>query len=222
MSTVDEHNNFFWFTGCLVLLMLISSYAHSTPGTADLLIVRGLILVTEIVAYLSLSFNRRFRLFLAVMVGLGILVNALTSFSGISDTSIINMLHLGLYLVFFSVMTFAAAREVLFSGVVEANTIVGTLAIYLLLGLVCAFGYLVVLEFFPQAFNGIDPGDWEANLSSAVYFSFVTMTTLGYGDISPALPITRSLAILQALVGTFYMAIVVASLVGTRTTTPKR
>jgi hypothetical protein len=68
------------------------------------------------------------------------------------------------------------------------------------------------------AFNGIERENWSDNFSNAAYFSFVTMTSLGYGDISPALPLTRALAYLQAIVGAFYMAIVVASLIGARTT----
>ncbi len=221
MTTVDRHNNFYWFTGSLVVLMLISSYAHSTSALDNFLLVRGILLLTQIVAFLTLGFSRRFRVFLAIMVVIGIAVNATTHFGQISDQTVINMLHLVPALLFFSVMTVAAAREALFTGVVEANTIIGTLAIYLLLGLVWAVLYLIILEFFPGAFNGIEPGSWEDNLSNAVYFSFVTMTTLGYGDISPAFPVSESLSLLQAVVGTFYMAIVVASLVGASTNTRK-
>jgi voltage-gated potassium channel Kch len=46
------------------------------------------------------------------------------------------------------------------------------------------------------------------------YFSFVTLTTLGYGDISPVTPIAKVLVILEAVVGMFYIAIIVASLIG--------
>jgi voltage-gated potassium channel Kch len=46
------------------------------------------------------------------------------------------------------------------------------------------------------------------------YFSFVTLATLGYGDISPASPIAQVIVILEAVTGAFYMAIVVASLIG--------
>jgi hypothetical protein len=104
---------------------------------------------------------------------------------------------------------------------VDANTIVGALSVYLLIGLIWATLYLLSLEFFPLAFNGIERENWSDNFSNAVYFSFVTMTSLGYGDVSPALPITRALAYLQAIAGAFYMAIVVASLIGARTSHQK-
>ena len=86
---------------------------------------------------------------------------------------------------------------------------------YLLLGLIWAVLYLITLEMWPTGINGIEYQNWHDNFGVAVYFSFVTMTSLGYGDISPAIPFTRTLAYLQAIRGTFYMAIVVASLVGT-------
>ena len=87
---------------------------------------------------------------------------------------------------------------------------------FLLLGLIWSTLYLITLEFWHGAFNGIEYKNWNDNFAVTTYFSYVTMTTLGYGDISPALPVSRVLAFLQAIFGTFYMAVVVASLIGAR------
>jgi len=57
---------------------------------------------------------------------------------------------------------------------------------------------------------------WYDNFADVAYFSFVTLTTLGYGDISPIVPIARFLVYMEAIVGVFYMAILVASLIGIR------
>ncbi|WP_254662444.1 potassium channel family protein, partial [Vibrio parahaemolyticus] len=54
---------------------------------------------------------------------------------------------------------------------------------------------------------------WEDNFSNSAYFSFVTLTTLGYGDISLVTPIAKTLVYLESVVGVFYMAVVVSSLV---------
>lgn len=56
---------------------------------------------------------------------------------------------------------------------------------------------------------------WFELMPNYIYFSFVTLTTLGYGEITPTLPITRFLVYSEAIIGQFYMAILVASLVGT-------
>jgi len=119
-------------------------------------------------------------------------------------------------LLFFCGMAYAAARQVLFTRSIEWNTIVGTVAVFLLLGLIGSLVHLVALEFWHEGFNGIEYQNWNDNFGAMTYFSFVTMTTLGYGDISPAIPITRTLVYLQAITGTFYMAVVVASLVSAR------
>ena len=85
-----------------------------------------------------------------------------------------------------------------------------------LLGLIWAMLYLFIAETIPGAFNSLPQVPWLDNFANAVYFSFVTITTLGYGDISPALPLPRFLVYMEAIVGVFYMAILVASLIGIR------
>ncbi|NVO99518.1 two pore domain potassium channel family protein, partial [Photobacterium damselae subsp. damselae] len=86
-------------------------------------------------------------------------------------------------------------------------------ALFLLLGLMWAILYLILLEFDPNSFTGMESMPWGDNFSNAAYFSFVTLTTLGYGDISPITPIAQVIVYLEAIVGVFYMAIVVSSLV---------
>lgn len=60
----------------------------------------------------------------------------------------------------------------------------------------------------------MEAAPWVDNFSTVTYFSFVSLTTLGYGDISPAEPFSRVVVYLEAVIGVFYMAIVVASLIG--------
>ena len=72
------------------------------------------------------------------------------------------------------------------------------------------------LPICPNAFNGLAHASWYQNFPVVTYYSFVTLTTLGYGDISPLLPLARFLVFMEAVVGVFYMAILVASLIGVR------
>ena len=74
--------------------------------------------------------------------------------------------------------------------------------------------YTLVDAVSPGSFAGFSPMDdfgWD---SEWLYFSFVTMTTLGYGDILPVSATARALAYMQAVVGQFYIAVLVAGLVG--------
>lgn len=215
MVGVNEKNNFIYFTAALVMLLLTSALVDTMPAGEGRLLLRLIILATEVVAFISLDFGTRWRRFIGLMVLLIIAASSLDELTSVTWAPTFGLLSL---LVFFLGIAYGVSRRVLFSGTVDFNTIIGALAVYLLIGLIWATLYLLALEFFPAAFNGMEPEIWSDNFSNAAYFSFVTMTSLGYGDISPALPITRALAYLQAIVGAFYMAIVVASLIGARTT----
>jgi hypothetical protein len=101
--------------------------------------------------------------------------------------------------------------QVVRSGPVTAARLQGAVAVYLLLGIAWASAYEVVEYVFPGAFSsaGAQPlskDDW-------VYFSFVTLTTVGYGDIVPVHRVARSLAIGEALTGQLYIAVLLARLV---------
>lgn len=214
MEGVNERNNFIYFTLALVTLLLVSALVDTMPAGEGRLLLRLIILATEIVAFVSLSFDKQVRAFIAFMVILMVVAGILDELTDVPGAPVFGLTVL---LVFFLVIAFSVGRRVLLAGNADSNTIIGSLAVYLLLGLIWATLYLLSLEFFPDAFNGIERSNWSDNFSNAAYFSFVTMTSLGYGDISPALPLTRALAYLQAIAGAFFMAIVVASLIGVRT-----
>lgn len=109
------------------------------------------------------------------------------------------------------VIAFVLLAQIFRTGRVTHVRIQGAIAVYLLFGVAYAHAYHVVGILHPGAFSAQSgelsvPSDW-------VYFSFVTLTTVGYGDITPAIPIAKSLAIGEALVGQLYLAIMVARLV---------
>ena len=211
MQKIDSHNNFLFFTASLIFLLLASGFVGSTPDGEDHLLLQAVILATELVAYMSLSLSSQWRKFVMVMVIFN-LATALFRESAVFQFS--SSVSLAASMAFYTGMAYIGCRQVFSSGKIELNTIVGTIAIYLMLGIKWSLLYLAVLEIWPNGLNGIEYRDWHDNLSSMLYFSFVTMTTLGYGDITPAIPIFRTLAYLQAVAGSFYMAVVVASLVG--------
>jgi len=93
---------------------------------------------------------------------------------------------------------------------VSIHHVQGAVAAYLLLGLVWAAAYALVAALHPGAF--------ASNVSlqqdrSFVYFSFVTLTTVGFGDVTPVHPTARSLVVLEALTGQLYPAVLLARIV---------
>jgi hypothetical protein len=100
-------------------------------------------------------------------------------------------------------------RRVFRQGPVTQHRIEGAVAAFLLFGMVWASAYKLVSLQIPDAFAGV----WPRSDEGWIYYSFVTLTTLGYGDITPVAPIARSLAVLEALTGQLYPAILLGRLV---------
>jgi hypothetical protein len=99
-------------------------------------------------------------------------------------------------------------------GRINFHRIQGAVCVYLLLGVIWSGCYSLVIQFDPAAFNlPASTGD-DTLTSRLVYFSFVTLTTVGYGDVTAVHPAARSLALLEALAGQLFPAVLLARLVG--------
>ena len=94
---------------------------------------------------------------------------------------------------------------------VTRHRIQGAIAAYLLLGVLWAYAYALVAQLHPNAFSG--PVRTEDGPRAFFYFSFLTLTTVGYGDVLAVHPAARSLAMLEAVTGPLYLAILIARLV---------
>jgi hypothetical protein len=104
------------------------------------------------------------------------------------------------------------------AGTVTRERIGGAVGLYMLVGLVWADAYQIISIVVPGSFVGISAHDGSVDRSTWVYFSFATLTTVGYGDITPVARAARSLANLEALIGQLYPAIVLARLVSLQVT----
>ena len=118
---------------------------------------------------------------------------------------------------FFSLaaLVYVVFLQVSREGPVTAHRIRGAIALYLLIAMLFAFLYSLAEELAPGSFNM--PGSWLRTASTSgeafYYFSIVTMTTVGFGDITAVHPLVRSLVMLEALIGQLYPAILIARLV---------
>jgi len=101
-------------------------------------------------------------------------------------------------------------RDVRAEGEVTVRTLSGVLAIYLLLGMLFSFFLGAAAELESGAFFTNDP---DPNRSDFLYFSYVTLSTVGYGDLSPLTNVGRMLAVTEALIGQIYLVTVVALIV---------
>ena len=213
MPYISRENNFSYLAVGLLLLLFLGGLLEYLPGDIGPRIVQaGTVAIVFISAWSARGVRSRLvaNMIFVLVMGLMVAGGALLDMAGFS------YIHLFILLCFFLWTTWLVAQQVLFTGSITSNDIVGAICIYMLLGLIWAILYLFIAQAVPESFNGLSQAPWQENFSAGVYFSFVTITTLGYGDISPILPLARSLVMMEAIVGVFYMAILVASLIGVR------
>jgi voltage-gated potassium channel len=213
LQHLNEQNNFVFLLFGLILLLFTGALLEYFPGDTGPIIMQGATVAALLIGTGGQQKNRNHLVTSIVFIVLMVLMVVAGS---LIDRAGFSYLHLLLLLCFLVWMTWLAVRQVLFTGSITSNDIVGAICIYILLGLIWAILYLLLAQTMPGAFNGLPQASWLDNFAAAVYFSFVTITTLGYGDISPALPVARFMVIMEAVVGVFYMAILVASLIGVR------
>lgn len=171
------------------------------------------------VGVLALSSKKHFAV---TALGMVLLVQALTYTSKFfsSHFLIVTGLTLNcLYLIYTASVIFI---HVITSKSVTSDTIFASLCIYLLVGLIFAFFYSLIEDLHPDAFlinrnlfAELPHGRHVfSKLYYLMYFSFTTLTTLGFGDILPASPWTRVLSSIEAIIGQLYLVVLVSRLVG--------
>lgn len=109
-------------------------------------------------------------------------------------------------------------RQVFRSGPITTHRILGSIAVYLLIGGLFLHTYRALLVFIPDAIQAnqqpIRPVDIGPTIN---YFSFTTLSTLGFGDVLPVHPLARALATLEALIGMLYPTLLIARLINLQT-----
>lgn len=119
-------------------------------------------------------------------------------------------------LLLFTVVIFGIVVDVLTTPEVGADTVFGACSIYLLMGLAWAMAYTFLEGVTPGSFTlggGPLANDHTHRTAELVYFSYVTLSTVGFGDVLPAARETRGLAVMEALAGQLYLAIMIARMV---------
>ena len=127
-------------------------------------------------------------------------------------------------LLVFALVVWRLLRFVLHSPRVTNEVLAASITAYLLIGLIFAFGYKLAGLANPRAFLFTDPAGGPSVMSGhgAIYFSYVTLSTVGYGDIVPLSPLARTLAMTEAMTGTLYVAVLIARLVALQTSNAGR
>jgi len=150
-------------------------------------------------------------------LGLFILAAIIFGFDMISRTENLNniLLRLYIYFVFYLFVTWNIIKQVWQAKRVSKNVILGLMSGYISLGFLAFFLFMSIELTYPGAYTGVlmESDDFNFRTDSILYYSFITLLTIGYGEIVPAIPIAQKSAILVGLAGQFYMVIITAVVV---------
>ncbi len=165
---------------------------------------------TMVIGVWSLHESKALFRFGLVLICISLVASALSSVFPSWHLEIIDMT----VVMIFCAMSFRFILEDITADLkVDINRVIGAACLYLLIGLVFGLLYTILETFVPGSFSNL-PGEAERISGELFYYSYVNLTTLGYGDIVPLRPIARTLAFLEAIVGVFYMSIMIGAMVG--------
>ena len=207
-------DNFIWLLGTLVALLFFGALFSQLELRGARILVNVSLVLTVLIAVWSLNSTQNKWLVPKIFISAAIVI--LMVIDSLIGSQVLAAAQLFTMFIFISFTLLIAWQEVMFTGEITRNTIFGSICIYLLIGLLFGFAYLIVEQFFPGSLRGLGGESWQKDLEATVYYSMVTLTTLGYGDITPTAPLARFLAYLEAAIGIFYTTVLVASLIGMR------
>ena len=196
----------------LLFIYLLQEVENSFPGMDIVFAI--LILATVYVA----GSDRRW---LTVAILLAIPTLVLSAFSAVNEwpPDTMAFIYLGFITAFLVFAALAVIREVLLADRVTIHTISGTVVVYLLIGLAWALLYIIAEGRQPGSFSFtavdlLENGGSADLLANLTYFSLISLTSTGYGDIIPLSDSARTLAALESVLGQIFLAVLVAWLVG--------
>jgi hypothetical protein len=215
MKSLPQRFRFHRFSAVQLLIALVALFACA-PIVEEIksgdLIVSALLSLVLLSAILAVAHRRR-TLVIAILLAIPTLAARWASHFR-PDLVPPRVFLIGGLIVFIFVVTHLL-RFILRSPSVNLEVLCASISVYLMLGLIWTIAYWLVDRLTPGgafSFN-TNAGEHSINGFNGFYFSFITLSTVGYGDITPASPIARWLAAMEAMTGMLYVAVLIARLV---------
>jgi len=208
-----EKNKFMYLFFAMVVYFVIDS----------LIADQGILYVTHIfftllifVSIYVLTDEKRSLITIAVTLGILVaLVDWIGDFLNLFSIALFHALWFKVFcsIIFFAIVTYSSLVKTLSQKSINSNVLFGASCIYLLLGLLWAYIYALIYLFNPNSFAySISHAPLVAR--DLLYFSFITLTTVGFGDIVPLTNTAQTVTFLEAVMGQLYLAILIGQLVG--------
>jgi voltage-gated potassium channel len=223
-----------WLRGHKYLVLVVTlSCLYIGQSTAHGL-MGGRILSEILVALISLAvllvvFEHRHDRIIAFMVAIVAVLSSAARYLPFAQPYHVQLavIHYGLLSAFLGYAVAVILGNIFKKTAVGADDVLGAVSGYLIAGAAWSALYALTESLAPESFT-LPPAfsamlsDWHGRTAVFNYFSIVTLTTMGYGDITPARAPATAFAMLEAVFGQFYIAVVVAQLVGARMSSPAR
>jgi hypothetical protein len=193
-----------------LLTLLIFVYPTIAEHPVANMILGILFVVTPLTGVYAVSDDRK-AMVIATVLGVPAVLSMIGHFF-LETPLVSDQIFLTLIVVYYAFTTVSIIRHIFAKQKVDADTIISAVSAYLMIGLSFAVAFMLVYISTPGALMEAT-SDHLVGWEDIFYFSFVTLTTLGYGDITPTIPVSRSLATLEAVCGVMYMSVLIARLV---------
>ncbi|MEO1099296.1 MAG: ion channel, partial [Bacteroidota bacterium] len=153
-------------------------------------------------------------LFLILLLLAGVLFG--TGFLEKVDQRKVGIARIPIYFLFYTTVAIETVKQVWKAKSINLNVILGVISGYISLGLIGFFICLSIELSYPHSFQGLYTGEIvpEKLADRLIYFSFITLHTVGYGDILPVTSLAEKATVLISLAGQFYLVIITATIVG--------
>ena len=205
----------------LALALLVIVYPLLRNALSTRLVLDVLLTVVFLAAYFMIFSRGSFRV-PALVLGVPTIIGAWIDYvlPGLPRIPLFVSFHL-VAALFFGFGVAIILRAVHQEVSVSADSIYGAICGYLLIGLAFGHFYCITEAFNPGSFRGSERFSTPLQVDDRhhfllTYFSYVTLTSVGYGDITPASGPARSLAVVEAMIGQFYIAVLIGELIGKR------
>ncbi len=196
------------FLLCALAAVLMLTPVVSMLGLSGRLALQVAYFAVAVLGARACGASRRFILMIRGAAGCAFVLAVLVQ---VGAAPWLTLLPPAIFLVIFAAVATRLLAFVLGGSKVDASELYGAVSVYVMIGITWGVLYLLLELISPGSFSGLGQ---VGESSDFVYFSLVTLSTLGYGDIVPASRLARSLAALEAMSGQMYLAILMARLVG--------
>jgi voltage-gated potassium channel len=177
----------------------------------------SLLLALVLIAAVVVNSHQRSIFVIALMIGFGSVIGI--GYAAYFDSHLVRIVSETLGLTLLGFTTLVMFNSLIQTDRVSQDAVVGGICVFLLIGLCFALVFILMTDLNPGALElGNEAivrsnADSSAHATLLLYFSFVTLTTLGYGDVSPVGDMARMFAVAEALIGQLYLVVFLARLV---------